>query len=93
MSWSDVGASLDSAIDAAESWIAGQSFWVQVPLLLAVLIPLTWLLAGWIDRLVDRILWPYHRKQAMSFSAHPAGTGRVRDTAESEPAASDGGAA
>ena len=37
-------------VDAVESWIAGQSYWVQVVLLLAVLGPLCYLLAGLIDR-------------------------------------------
>ena len=35
VSWRDF---LDG-VDAAESWVAGQSFWVQVPLLLVVLLP------------------------------------------------------
>ena len=59
MSWSDV---LDG-VDAAESWIAGVSYWVQVPVLLAVLIPLVWVVAGLIDRIVDRILWPHTRRE------------------------------
>ena len=37
-------------VDAVESWIAGQSYWVQVVMLLAVLGPLCYLLAGLIDR-------------------------------------------
>jgi hypothetical protein len=43
-------------IDAVESWIAGQSYWVQVVVLLAVLGPLCYLLAGLIDRVVEAVL-------------------------------------
>jgi len=46
VSWRDV---LDG-VDAVESWIAGQTYWVQVPVLLIVLLPLGWALAGLIDR-------------------------------------------
>lgn len=67
MSWRDV---LDG-VDAVESWIAGQSYWVQVPLLLAVLLPIAWLLAALIDRIVDRILWPHTRRE-MRFAAEAA---------------------
>ena len=49
MSWQTV---LD-VIDAIESWVAGQSYWIQVALLLAVLGPLCYLLAGLIDRIVE----------------------------------------
>lgn len=59
MSWSEV---LDG-VDAVESWMAGVSYWVQVPILLAVLIPLVWLVAGLIDRIVERILWPHTRRE------------------------------
>ncbi len=52
-------------IDAIESWIAGQSYWVQVVLLLAVLGPLCYLLAGLIDRAVESVLaWHSRRDQA-----------------------------
>jgi hypothetical protein len=67
VSWRDV---LDG-VDAVESWIAGQSYWVQVPLLLAVLLPVGWLLAVVIDRIVDRILWPHTRRE-MRFAAEAA---------------------
>ena len=51
-------------IDAIESWIAGQSYWVQVVLLLAVLGPLCYLLAGLIDRVVEAVLaWHSKREQ------------------------------
>ena len=47
-------------IDAIESWIAGQSYWVQVVVLLAVLGPLCYLLAGLIDRVVEAVFaWQY----------------------------------
>ena len=49
--WRDV---LDG-IDAAESWIVAQSFWIQIVLLLVVLGPLCWFAAGLIDRIVDRV--------------------------------------
>lgn len=68
----DVGG----VIDAVESWLAGQSFWVQVPILLAVLIPVGWLVAGLIDRLIERILWPSTRREARMAAAHPAGRRR-----------------
>jgi hypothetical protein len=67
MSWRDV---LD-AVDAAESWILEQSYWVQVPILLVVLVPLVWLVAGGIDRIVERILWPHTRRE-MRFAAAAA---------------------
>lgn len=68
----DVGG----VIDAVESWLAGQSFWVQVPIVLAVLIPVGWLVAGLIDRLVERILWLTTRREARAAAAHPAGRRR-----------------
>jgi hypothetical protein len=52
VTWQDV---LDG-IDAVESWIVAQSFWVQVVLLLMVLGPICWLLAGLIDRFVESVL-------------------------------------
>ena len=52
-------------VDAIESWIAGQSYWVQVVVLLAVLGPLCWLLAGVIDRMVEAVLaWHSRRDQS-----------------------------
>lgn len=59
MSWRNV---LDG-VDAVESWIAGQSYWIQVPLLLAVLLPAGWLLAQAVDRVVEKILWPHTRRE------------------------------
>ncbi|MET0865204.1 MAG: hypothetical protein ABWZ98_12800 [Nakamurella sp.] len=60
MSWQTV---LD-VIDAIESWVAGQSYWIQVVLLLAVLGPLCYLLAGLIDRAVEAVLaWHGKRDQ------------------------------
>lgn len=52
-------------VDAVESWIAGQSYWVQVVILLAVLGPLCYLLAGLIDRAVEAVLsWHSSRDTA-----------------------------
>jgi hypothetical protein len=59
-----------STVDAVEAWIAEQSFWVQVPILLAVLIPLCFWLAGLVDRVVERILWPHARREARRL--HPS---------------------
>ncbi len=55
-------------VDAVESWVAGQSYWVQVVLLLAVLGPLCYLLAGLIDRGVDAVLAWHSRRET-----NPAG--------------------
>jgi hypothetical protein len=62
-------------IDAIESWIAGQSYWVQVVLLLAVLGPLCYLLAGLIDRAVEAVL-AWHGKREQNAPA-PTGSGAV----------------
>jgi hypothetical protein len=62
--WQDVL----NAIDAAESWIVGQSFWIQVVLLLVVLGPICWLLAGLIDRLVE---WALRRHRLRRSQAGP----------------------
>ncbi|SDO21868.1 hypothetical protein SAMN04515671_0184 [Nakamurella panacisegetis] len=85
MSWKDV---LDG-VDAVESWIAGQSYWVQVPVLLVVLVPLVWLVAGGIDRIVERLVWPRTRREmrlaAAAAIARHDGSGpvlSVTDTAE-----------
>lgn len=56
-------------VDSVEAWLAGVSFWIQVPILLAVLVPLCWLLAGVIDRLVDRVL----RRHGADRSEGPSG--------------------
>ena len=62
MSWQTV---LDG-VDAAESWMAGQSYWIQVPILLVVLLPLGWAAAGGIDRVVEKVLWPRTRRELRS---------------------------
>jgi hypothetical protein len=54
-------------IDAIESWIAGQSYWVQVIVLLGVLGPLCYLVAGLIDRVVEAVLaWHSRRDPAVT---------------------------
>ena len=58
-------------VDAVESWIAGQSYWIQVVLLLAVLGPLCYLLAGLIDRAVDAVL-AWHSRRDGDRGAGPA---------------------
>ncbi|MTD13169.1 hypothetical protein GIS00_04310 [Nakamurella sp. YIM 132087] len=72
MSFSDLWSGVKSAVDSAESWIAGQSFWVQVPIVLGVLIPLLFLVAGLVDRLVEKILWPHTRREARLAATHPS---------------------
>ena len=79
-------ASVSSTVDTVEAWIAGQSFWVQVPILLAVLLPLTYWVAGLIDKLVDRLLWPWTRREARRVGPHPAGHALV-----TPPGADQGG--
>jgi hypothetical protein len=69
------------AIDEAESWLVGQSFWVQVPILLAVLGPLSWLVAGLIDRLVEFALRRHRRRRI--------GDGHPGDPTTAPSAASD----
>jgi hypothetical protein len=59
-------------IDAVESWIAGQSYWVQVVVLLAVLGPLCYLLAGFIDRVVEAVLAWHSRRDLAPTEAVPA---------------------
>jgi hypothetical protein len=57
-------------IDAIESWIAGQSYWVQVAVLLGVLGPLCYLVAGLIDRVVEAVLaWHSRRDQTVGVSS------------------------
>lgn len=60
-----------SAFDAVESWVAGVSYWVQISLLLGALLPLGWLVAGLIDRIVERILAPHTRRE-MKYAAAAA---------------------
>ncbi len=54
---------LTDTIDAVESWIVGQSFWVQIPILLGTLLPLCWLVAGLIDRVVEWLLRNHTRRE------------------------------
>jgi hypothetical protein len=65
-------------VDAVESWIAGQSYWVQVIILLAVLGPLCYLLAGLIDRGVEAVLSWHSRREAKATSEPIATTGEAR---------------
>jgi hypothetical protein len=81
MTWRDV---LDG-VDALESWVAGQSYWIQVPVLLAVLLPLAWALAKVIDWIVEKILWPHTRREmraaaaaAIAHNGRPATVGADR---------------
>ncbi len=55
---------MNAVIDAIESWLAGQSFWVQVPILLVIGIPVCWLIAGGIDRVVEILLRRHTRREA-----------------------------
>ena len=84
MSWRDI---LDG-VDAVEAWIVGQSFWIQVPVLLAVLLPLAWALAALIDRIVEKILWPHTRRE-MRFAA-TAAIARHDHATASSPAGNHG---
>ncbi|MEP6560491.1 MAG: hypothetical protein ABJD68_05355 [Nakamurella sp.] len=85
MSWQSV---LD-VIDAIESWVAGQSYWVQVVLLLAVLGPLCYLLAGLIDRAVEAVLAWHGRRDpqvgARSNGAAKSASPAALVTGESTP--------
>lgn len=56
-------------IDAVESWLAGQSFWIQVPIVLAVLVPLCWLVAGGVDKLVELALRRHSARDAATDAA------------------------
>ncbi|MET3803904.1 hypothetical protein ABIB25_000890 [Nakamurella sp. UYEF19] len=59
MSWQNVL----NGIDAVESWLSGVSYWIQVPVLLLVLLPAVWALAGLVDRVVEKLLWPHTRRE------------------------------
>jgi hypothetical protein len=48
-----------NAIDAVESWIVLLPLYAQIPLLLAVLLPLAWFLAKAIDPVVEWVLRPH----------------------------------
>lgn len=74
-------------VDAVESWIAGQSYWVQVVLLLAVLGPLCYLLAGLIDRAVDAVLAWHSRRDSDRAAAGPAAVAGPADPAVRQDAA------
>jgi len=82
VSWQTV---LD-VIDAIESWVAGQSYWIQVALLLAVLGPLCYLLAGLIDRIVEAA-FAWHGRRDRQGGLAPGGS-----TAD-EPVPTAGGSA
>jgi hypothetical protein len=56
---------VNAVIDAIESWLAAQSFWVQVPILLLIGIPICWLIAGVIDRGVELTLRRHTRREAI----------------------------
>ena len=75
MTWQTV---LD-VIDAVESWIAGQSYWVQVVVLLAVLGPLCYLLAGLIDRVVEAVLAWHGRRDLDHAAPVTVGTDPARE--------------
>jgi hypothetical protein len=62
---------LSDVVDVVESWVAGQSFWVQLPILLAVLLPLCWLLAGLVDRIVEWSLRRHTAREATLAAADP----------------------
>ena len=70
-------------IDAVESWVAGRSYWIQVLLLLGVLGPLCYLVAGIIDRVVEAALAWHGRRDPI------AGSRGSRPPAALEP--TDGG--
>ncbi len=71
-----------------ESWIAGQSYWVQVPVFLAALLPVAFWAAGLIDRIVERILWPYTRREIRS--AAVAAVAASRSAPHTAPQHDDG---
>ena len=54
--------------------MAGQSYWIQVPILLAVLLPLGWAAAGGIDRVVEKLLWPRTRRELRTAALAAIGT-------------------
>jgi len=60
-------------VDAVESWVVGLSYWMQVVLLLSVLGPLCYLVAGLIDRVVEAVLaWHSRRDQPSPVGARAA---------------------
>jgi hypothetical protein len=82
VSWQTV---LD-VIDAIEAWVAGQSYWIQVVLLLAVLGPLCYLLAGLIDRVIEAVFaWHGRRDRQIGPPSGESAAG-VPGAGESVPA-------
>lgn len=63
-----MGPAVIGAIDAVESWIVLLPLPVQIVLLLAVFLPLCWLIAKVVDPIVEWVLRP-----------HAAYRGRSRD--------------
>lgn len=51
--------SLLNGIDAVESWVVLLPLFLQIPLLLAVLLPISWFLAKAIDPIVEWVLRPH----------------------------------
>jgi len=79
-------------IDAVESWIAGQSYWVQVVVLLAVLGPLCYLLAGFIDRVVEAVLAWHSRRDLEAAATTPvSGSDPAREAGASATAGAQPG--
>lgn len=71
---------MNAVIDAVESWLAGQSFWMQIPILLAVLVPICWLVAGVIDRIVELALRRHTRREmALRTQTDPGPLAGARD--------------
>ncbi len=48
-----------TAIDAVEAWVVLLPLYAQIPLLLVILLPLTWFLAKSIDPVVEWVLRPH----------------------------------
>jgi hypothetical protein len=74
-------------IDAVESWVAGQSYWIQVVLLLGVLGPLCYFLAGFIDRMVEAVLAWHSRRDQPAGSAVGTSVGAPVSTTVNAPVA------
>jgi hypothetical protein len=65
-----MGPSVLSAIDAVESWIVLLPLTVQILLLLAVFLPLCWLVARAVDPLVEWVLRPHARSSGRRSDEH-----------------------
>jgi hypothetical protein len=63
-------------VDAVESWLVESPYWLQVLVLLAVLVPALWLLAGVIDRVVDGVLGRWSRSGRSRWTS-PRGPGHA----------------